>query len=97
MRLRTFLSCIALIATSHFAAAANFPEPKEGDFVVSDFRFHNGETVPQLKMHYTTVGAPTGEPVVIMHGTAQSSAAMLTPGFAGELFGPGQPLDASRY
>ena len=97
MRLRALLPCLALVITSQFAAAANFPEPKEGDFVVSDFRFHTGETVPQLKMHYITIGAPTGEPVVIMHGTAQSSAAMLAQGFAGELFGPGQPLDASRY
>ena len=101
MRLCTIVSnlffFVALGTSSHFAAAANFPEPKEGDFVVSDFRFHTGETVPQLKMHYLTIGAPTGEPVVIMHGTAQSSAAMLAPGFAGELFGPGQPLDANRY
>ena len=91
------LATLALITASQLACAANFPEPKDGDFIVSDFRFHTGETVPQLKMHYVTIGAPTGEPVVIMHGTAQSSAAMLTPGFAGELFGPGQPLDANRY
>ena len=48
-------------------------------------------------MHYTTVGAPTGEPIVILHGTSGSGTGMLTPGFAGELFGPGQPLDASKY
>ena len=53
--------------------------------------------LPELRLHYTTVGAPTGEPVLILHGTTGSAASMLTPTFAGELFGPGQPLDASRY
>jgi homoserine O-acetyltransferase len=65
--------------------------------VVRDFRFYTGEVLPELRLHYTTVGAPTGEPVLILHGTTQSGAAMLTPTFAGELFGPGQPLDAARY
>jgi homoserine O-acetyltransferase len=50
-----------------------------------------------LRLHYTTVGAPTGEPVLILHGTTGSGAGMLTPVFAGELFGPRQPLDATRY
>jgi homoserine O-acetyltransferase len=65
--------------------------------VVKDFRFHTQEMLPELRLHYTTVGAPTGEPVLILHGTTGSGAGMLTPAFAGELFGPGQPLDASRY
>ena len=70
---------------------------EEGSWVVRDFRFHTGEVLPELRLHYTTVGAPTGEPVLILHGTTGSGAGMLTPAFAGELFGPGQPLDASRY
>jgi len=65
--------------------------------VVRNFRFHTGEVLPELRLHYTTVGAPTGEPVLILHGTTGSGAGMLTPAFAGELFGSGQPLDASRY
>lgn len=77
--------------------AADYPTPKEGDWVVRDFRFHTGEVLPELRLHYTTVGAPTGEPVLILHGTTGSGASMLTPAFAGALFGPGQPLDASRY
>lgn len=100
MRLRAVLPHLLACATFVFGthtSAATFPEPKQNDWIVNDFRFHTGEVLPQLKMHYTTIGAPTGEPVVIMHGTAQSGAAMLAPGFAGELFGPGQPLDASRY
>ena len=77
--------------------AADYPAPKEGSWSVRDFRFHTGEVLPELRLHYTTVGAPTGEPVLILHGTTQSGASLLTPAFAGELFGPGQPLDAGRY
>ena len=79
------------------ALAADYPAPHEGSWIVPDFRFHDGETLPELRLHYRTVGAATGEPVLILHGTAGSGSNMLTPAFAGELFGPGQPLDASRY
>ena len=51
----------------------------------------------ELKLHYTTVGEPTGQPVLVLHGSGGSAASMLTPAFAGELFGAGQPLDASKY
>jgi len=92
-----------LISTLVFALAAlpslaaDYPAPKEGSWVVRDFRFHTGELLPELRLNYTTVGAPTGEPVLILHGTTGSGTGMLAPAFAGELFGPGQPLDASRY
>jgi homoserine O-acetyltransferase/O-succinyltransferase len=79
------------------AMAADYPAPKEGDWVAKDFKFHTGETIPELKLHYTTVGQPTGQPVLVLHGSGGSAATMLTPTFAGELFGPGQPLDASKY
>lgn len=62
-----------------------------------DFRFHTGALLPELRLAYTTLGDPGGEPVLILHGTNQSAANMLAPPFAGELFGPGQALDASRY
>src|SRR5215510_12236219 len=65
---------LALMLTALPALAADHPAPREGDWIVRDFRFHTGEVLPELRIHYTTVGAPTGE-----------------------LFGPGQPLDASRY
>ena len=94
-RLATLL--FALLCAAAPALAANFPEPREGDWVAHDFRFHTGEVFAELKLHYRTVGAPGGEPVLILHGTAGSGASMLTPDFAGELFGPGQPLDAARY
>jgi homoserine O-acetyltransferase/O-succinyltransferase len=86
---------LAFIASP--SLAADYPAPKEGAWLVRDFRFHTGEVLPELRLHYTTIGTPTGEPVLILHGTIGSGARMLTPAFAGELFGPGRPLDASRY
>src|SRR5262247_642815 len=88
---------LALMLTALPALAADPPAPKQGDWVVRDFRFHTGEVLPELRIHYTTVGAPTGEPVLILHGTTQSGTSMLAAAFAGELFGPGQPLDTGRY
>jgi homoserine O-acetyltransferase/O-succinyltransferase len=79
------------------ARAADPPAPKEGTWLVRDFRFHTGEVLPELKLHYTTLGTPSGEPVLLLHGTTGSGAGLLSPAFGGELFGPGQPLDASRY
>jgi homoserine O-acetyltransferase len=84
------MNCVA-------ALAADYPAPKQGDFIARDFKFHTGETMPELRLHYTTVGEPTGQPVLVLHGSGGSAASMLTPAFAGELFGPDQPLDASKY
>jgi homoserine O-acetyltransferase len=86
-----------LFYTALPAFAADYPEPKQGDWVARDFRFHTGEVFAELKLHYRTIGAPTGEPVLVLHGTSGSGASMLSKDFADELFGPGQPLDASRY
>ena len=88
---------IVLVCVALSAQAAEYPEPKEGQWIARDFRFHTGEVVAELRIAYRTVGAPAGEPVLILHGTAGSGAGMLSPNFAGELFGPGQPLDASKY
>ena len=77
--------------------AADFPAPQEGSWVAPNFRFHSGEVLPEVRLHYRTVGAPTGVPVLVLHGTTQSGAAMLAPTFGGELFGNGQPLDARVY
>ena len=93
---RCIAACIGLLL-SVAAQAAEFPAPKQGDWVARDFKFHTGEVMPELKLRYTTVGAPGGEPVLVLHGTTGSAASMLTPAFAGELFGPGQPLDATKY
>jgi homoserine O-acetyltransferase len=90
-------TCVVLALIAFPAVAADYPTPQEGDWVARDFRFHTGEVMQELHLHYTTVGAPSGQPVLILHGTTQSGTAMLSPVFAGELFGPGQPLDASKY
>lgn len=97
MKISGALLAAALLSFSMPARAADYPAPKQGDWVARDFKFHTGEVMPDLKLHYTTVGEPTGQPVLVLHGTGGSGASMLTPAFAGELFGAGQPLDASKY
>ena len=65
--------------------------------IARDFKFHTGEIMPEVLLHYRTVGEPSGQPVLLLHGTSGSGAGLLTNAFAGELFGAGQPLDASKY
>lgn len=91
------LFVIAISCTAGPAQAANYPEPKEGSWVAKHFRFHTGEVMPEVTLHYRTIGDPKGEPVLLLHGTAGSGANFLTRNFADELFGPGQPLDATKY
>jgi homoserine O-acetyltransferase/O-succinyltransferase len=91
---RTLVWLLAVLAC---AVAWADPAVTEGHYVVRDFRFTSGETLPELKLHYTTLGDPSGEPVLLMHGTTGSGASLRMPTFGGELFGPGQALDASRY
>jgi homoserine O-acetyltransferase len=76
----------------------------EGDFVVHNFKFHSGESLPELRLHYTTLGKPvkdaaghTTNAVLILHGTGGTGQQFFQPQFAGVLFGPGQLLDAARY
>lgn len=97
MNLSAAALAVVLAMTSTIALAADYPAPKQGDWVAKDFKFHGGEIMPALRLHYTTLGAPTGQPVLVLHGSGGSAASMLTPAFAGELFGPGQPLDAAKY
>jgi len=84
-------------ALTSLSVAADYPAPKEATWTAHDFKFHTGETMPELHLHYITVGEPSGQPVLVLHGTGGSAAGMLTPAYAGELFGPGQPLDATKY
>jgi homoserine O-acetyltransferase len=93
-----------LLAISLTAHAANYPEPQEGDFTVRDFHFKSGEVLPELRLHYATLGTAKRDKsgrvrnaILVLHGTGGSSAQFLTDNFAGVLFGPGQLLDASRY
>ena len=92
-----WLAMACLLLAAFQAVAADYPAPRQGTWVVRDFKFQNGQVLPELKLAYSTVGEPTGEPVLVLHGTTGSAASMLTPAFAGELFGPGQPLDATKY
>src|SRR5439155_1446627 len=83
---------------------APWPATSERDFPVKNFKSHSGETLPELRSHYTTLGKPARDAqdrvtnaVLILHGTGGTGHQFLTPIFAGELFGPGQLLDATRY
>ena len=96
LRLRAGL-LVVLASLSLGVVAADFPAPKEASAVIKNFRFNSGEVMPELRINYVTVGEATGEPVLILHGTTGSGTGMLSAGFAGELFGAGQALDASRY
>ena len=85
-------------------AQAVSPTPTEGEFVVKDFRFASGETLPELRQHYRTLGKPQRDAsgvvrnaVLILHGTTGSGAQFMRPEFAGELFGKGELLDAEKY
>ena len=91
------ISAALCLMLSSPAPAADYPAPQAHDWTVKNFKFSDGQTLPELKLHYTTVGSPSNIPVVILHGTGGSGTKLLTPAFAGELFGPGQPLDASKY
>jgi len=84
--------------------AQTWPAPQEGDFVVHDFHFQTGETLPEVRLHYYTLGKPvtdangrTTNAVLILHGTGGSGNSLLRPIFAGQLFGTGHLLDAAKY
>jgi homoserine O-acetyltransferase len=86
------------------ALAADYPAPVEGDYIIRDFRFASGETLPELRLHYRTLGKPERDAagvvrnaVLILHSTTGSGTQFLRPEFAGELFVPGGLLDPGRY
>jgi homoserine O-acetyltransferase/O-succinyltransferase len=105
--LRFFVCALVVILFRECPAVgqqAATPATTEGDFVVKNFQFRSGETLPELRLHYTTLGKPTKNAqgratnaVLILHGTGGTGHQFLSPIFAGELFGPGQLLDAARY
>jgi homoserine O-acetyltransferase len=97
MNIFSAIAALAFVLQASAAMAADYAAPKQGDWTAHDFKFHTGEVMAELKLHYTTIGEPTGIPVVVLHGTGGSAASILTPAFAGELFGPGQPLDSAKY
>jgi homoserine O-acetyltransferase len=105
LRFLTFLA-VTVPFWEQPAVAQQAPQPAttEGDFVAKNFQFRSGESLPVLRLHYTTLGKPARDAqgrvtnaVLILHGTGGSGHQFLQPIFAGELFGPGQLLDATRY
>ena len=102
--LQVILVLIATLLAMNTSLAANYPTPQEGDFIVRDFQFKSGEVLPELNLHYTTIGTPLRDQagivrnaVLLLHGTTGSRQFFLRPQFSDVLFGPGQPLDATRY
>src|ERR1700719_1759871 len=102
--LNKFLVVALFVASATAARAADYPAPTEGDYVIRDFKFTSGETMPELKIHYRTLGKTVKDEkgvvrnaVLITHGTTGSGAQFIRPEFAGELFGAGQPLDATKF
>ena len=98
------LGLIAALAAQVAAPPAKAWPTNESDVVLKDFRFADGESLPQLKIHYTTLGAPhrsaagqIDNAVMVLHGTGGDGKQFLRPQFADELYGPGQPLDIRRY
>lgn len=85
-------------------AAAQYPTPEQHDFILKNFRFRSGESLPELRIHYRTLGKPVRDAagavrnaVLIMHGTGGTGAQFIRSEFAGVLFVPGALLDAARY
>jgi homoserine O-acetyltransferase len=97
-----FLFCLGTAAAS---GTADFEaRPIEGDYVIHDFHFASGETLPELRMHYTVFGKPKKDgqgrvtnAVLIMHGTGGSGHSLINDRFSGVLFQKGQLLDAQKY
>jgi homoserine O-acetyltransferase len=108
MRSVAFTSLV-LLAACGTLQAADYPPPTPGDYTIRDFRFASGETLPEVRMHYRTLGKPERDDkgvvrnaVLILHGTGGDGENFVRAGgggdlFAAELFGKGQPLDATRY
>jgi homoserine O-acetyltransferase len=102
--LRTFAMLLGLLPMWSASVAGDYPPPVEGDFIARNFRFASGESLPELRIHYRTFGQPRADAqgvvrnaVLVMHGTGGSGASLVRAEFAGELFGAGQLLDATRY
>ena len=95
---------LVALAVQAAAAPPKWWPTREADVILKDFRFRDGESLPRLKLHYTTLGQPhrnaAGEidnAVMVLHGTGGDGKQFLRPQFADELYGPGQPLDIRKY
>jgi homoserine O-acetyltransferase len=102
------IACVLLTGLVALPAAAvaqpRYPAPVEADFVVKGFTFASGDSTPEVRLHYRTVGQPRKDAdgvvrngVLILHGTGGTGRGFLGEGYGGRLFGPGQILDAQKY
>ena len=98
------LLIVGLASAGLASAQAASLQPASGDVDLSDFAFHAGGSLPDLKLHYLTLGTPRRDAagaitnaVVLLHGTTGTAAGFLAPGFADALYGAGQPLDTERW
>src|SRR5213594_1706272 len=101
------LLCLLLLLSPFCWARQNpsgYPQQFEGDWNAPDFTFKSGEKLAPLRLHYITLGSPERDAaghvrnaVLILHGTGGTGRNFLSSEFGGELFGKGQPLDATRY
>ena len=102
---RIICGLIAAVAMGASARAEEaVPAPHEADFVIPNFKFRSGETLPQLRIHYTTLGQPRRDAaghvinaVLVLHGTGGRGGSLIRPEFSGVLMSPGGVLDAARY
>ena len=104
MRIVLSILFAAALTGSPAAGQSRTPPRATGDFVVRDFRLRNGAVLPELRQHFTTLGNPVRDAqgritngVLVLHGSSGDASQVLAASFADALFGPGQPLDASRY
>src|SRR5262245_13965074 len=100
---------IAFFVIGSVVQAADYPAASEGSCILKDFRFASGEVLPEVRLHYRTIGKAERDKegivrnaVLILHGTGGTGGQFVGKGqadawFAGELFGKGQPLDAERF
>ncbi|HJZ90626.1 MAG TPA: alpha/beta fold hydrolase [Gemmataceae bacterium] len=107
--MRSGIAVVFLMVVGRPLVAADYPAPVDGDVTLREFRFASGETLPEVRIHYRTLGSPrrdergvVGNAVLVLHGTGGEGGNLVRNGgagdlFAAELFGAGQPLDATRY
>jgi homoserine O-acetyltransferase len=105
MRRLTFPLCLLFVLTGAASHAQTTKWPtQDGNYVIKNFHFGSGESIPELKLHYLTLGKPhrdaaghTDNTILLLHGTGGDAHSLMNPAFSDVLFGPGQPFDITRF
>jgi homoserine O-acetyltransferase len=102
-RCASSIVCAASQCVTSYAQTSHWPT-QDGNYVIKNFHFGSGESIPELKLHYLTLGKPhrdaaghTDNVVLLLHGTGGDAHSLLNPVFSDVLFGPGQPLDITKF